>query len=358
MKPTLLLAALTALSLPAASLRADEAKTKDPAKESPAPETGTKAPPPKKEKPPRPEAGEGKTPPRPRLQGKPGPKAPGTAAKSEKRTWLGVSTHTVDPSLREHLELPPGFGIQIVEVMPDSPAADAGIRSNDVLVRLDDQRLISPEHLSILVREKSEGDKVRIALIRRGREETVEVVLGQADETVFGPWNAPGAGPGFHPVPPHFGQDPSKWQEQIRRQQDQILRQQKEWMEKHRQGMVPPGPGKPHGHPPGISVSPGFPLRVFGTEGVLKIDNDAGELTLTQKGEDQHLVIEDAAGKVVYDGPYDAKKGVQGLPENARKQLEAMKLGNLEIALPEKPAEDPEKTKVPKKGEGDSGEIL
>ena len=95
---------------------------------------------------------------------------------------------------------------------------------------------------------------------------------------------------------------------------------------------------------------------------MLKIDNEQGELTLTRKNDDHHLVIEDAAGKVVYDGPFDPVKGVDGLPEMARKQLETMKLDNLEIRLPETPEPTPEKTTEPKgsgkKDAGSPGELL
>ena len=281
-----------------------------------------------------------------------------------KRTWLGISTHPVEPPLREHLELPDGFGIQVVEVMPDSPAGKAGLRGNDVLVRFDDQRLISPDHLSLLVREKRSGDRATLSLIRKGKEESLEVTLGEADEAVFGPWGErPAWSPG-RPVPPDFGRDFGEWQEQIRRQQDEILRQQREWMEKwqrHQPGKlpdpdrreVPPrrNEDKPEaGGPPPVSLSPGFPLHVFGSEGVLNIDNEKGELTLTRKNDDHHLVIKNAEGKVVYEGPFDPDKGVEALPEPARDQLELMKIDHLQIRVPDGPAQLPEKTAEPKPG--------
>ena len=70
----------------------------------------------------------------------------------EKITFLGVSTFHLSPSLREHLEIAEGFGIQVHEVMPDSPADLSGLKKNDILLRFNDQLLISPEHLSLLVR--------------------------------------------------------------------------------------------------------------------------------------------------------------------------------------------------------------
>ncbi len=366
-------AALAALLLP--SLRAEDEKPdvpKPPApsiavpkddapKEDGAPEK--EKPRPREEKPPKPA-------PRPEAKrdaDRPSPER-GSASK---RTWLGVATEPVAPSLREHLEIPEGFAIQIAEVVPGSPAAKAGLRSNDVLVRFEDQRLISPEHLALLVRGKGKGDRVPLILIRKGREELVEVVLDEAPEDQFAPrWS-----PHHPPVPPRYRPDP-QWQEQMRRRQDDILRQQREWQERHRpagkwhernEGGQPrpkqDRTDKPGGRPPSISVNPGFPLRLFSADGVLKIDNEQGELTLTRKGDDYRLVIKDAAGKVVYDGVFDPAKGVGGLPEEVRRQLDAMKLDNLEIHLPNPPASVPEKTAPEKTAEPEEqketpGELL
>lgn len=367
MNPRLLAAGLFAALLLPASPRAEE----DPEREKPRP------PAPAKRERPRPEAEpapERPAPPRAR-PGSPAPRehlAPARPGHPRKRPWIGVSTHQIEPALREHLEIPDGFGIAVYEVMPESPAAAAGLRPNDVLVRFEDQRLISPDHLSLLVRTKEKGDRVSLTLVRRGREETVEVVLGEAEENLFGPF-PPEAHPG-HVIPP--------WHQRMMREQDEMLRRQqdywRDWMERHepRASGPRPEPGVDHaerhgdsagpearrGGPPRLRVEPGFPLRVFGSEGVLKIDNEAGELTLTRKGEDHQLVIQDQNGKIVYDGPFDPEKGVEALPEEARRQLEAMKLGNLEIRLPERPEANPEKTQgryaEPEEESGRTGEFL
>lgn len=275
-------------------------------------------------------------------------KAP-RSERSGKRTWLGISTHPIDPSLGEHLELPAGFGIQVIEVMTDSPAGQAGLRRNDILLRFEDQRLISPEHLSLLVRTKKSGEIVAITLIRKGAEQTVEVPLGEADESVFGSFDGSTRHPHNYPMPPPFGQDPSQWQQQIRRQQDEILRQQMEWserqhQERQRENRAPLGS---ESRPPSDHDAPGLPLRVPGTSGVLNIDNDHGELTLTRKDDEHHLVIRNAEGKEVYEGPFDPVKGIEALPEKAREQLKVMKLDTLEIRLPKMPGSPPEKASEP-----------
>ncbi len=297
---------------------------------------------------------------------------------SPKRTWIGVATAGIDAALRQHLELEDGFGIQVVEVMPDSPAAKSGLRNNDIITHFEDQHLISPEHLSILVRTKSGGDKVSMTIIRKGKEEVVELTLGETDEDTFRRSHFPAnRSEGYH-FPPMNNRNDPEWQESIRRHQDLM----REWMERnrpeskgdspHREGpdgrrdeSRKPGDGErdraPSGNrPPSISVSPGFPLRVFGMEGVLKIDNEKGELTLTRKDGKHHLEIKDADGKLVHEGPFDPAAGTESLPEAARRQLEIMKLGNFEILMPETPAATPEKTGESEKDKDSEtpGEIL
>jgi len=274
-------------------------------------------------------------------------------APAGKRSWVGIATAPIDHALRDHLEIAEGFGIQVIEVMPDSPASTAGLRNNDIVTRFDDQRLISPEHLSLLVRTKKSGDKVAFAIIRKGREEVVELTLGETDEERF-PMQ-PGFGPG-RAVP---GQ-----QENLRRQQDYW----QDWMnqnhpegrgnpsrregrtEENQPDRTQPAPGRDlprESRPPSISVNPGFPLRVFGSEGVLKIDNEQGELTLTRKDKDHTLQLKNTDGEVIYEGPFDPETGVEALPQEARDQLGTMKLDNFELRLPDAPRKDPEKTAVP-----------
>lgn len=350
MKIPSILATLVALALQGPASQAEDnpslvqsrAVGPEPSRETPKTEKRSRAEGPD-EKPARSEART--KPSRPAEPSKPNPgKAPRSEA-SAKRTWLGISTHPIDPALGEHLELPAGFGIQVIEVMPNSPAGQSGLRRNDILLRFEDQRLISPEHLSLLVRTKRSGEIVAITLIRKGAEQTVEVPLGEADESVFGSFDGPMRHPHAYPMPPHFGQDPSQWQQQIRRQQDEILRQQKDWSERQRENRAP---HRSEGRPPSGPLAPGLPLRVPGASGVLNIDNDHGELTLTRKDDEHHLVIQDAQGKEVYEGPFDPAEGIEALPETARKQLEKMKLDKLEIKLPEMPGALPEKNSEPR----------
>ncbi len=87
-------------------------------------------------------------------------------------------------------------------------------------------------------------------------------------------------------------------------------------------------------------MNPGFPLRIIGTENHLKIENEQGSLTLSKEGEEHRLVLEDAEGRVVFEGSFQPEGGLKSLPEKARRQLETMKLDQLEFPRSAEPEGD------------------
>src|SRR5436189_5523933 len=75
-------------------------------------------------------------------------------------TFLGVETSPVPSVVSEQLGLAKGFGLVVDYVVPDGPAAAAGVQQNDVLKMLNDQILMQPDQLSRLVRSYPEGTNV------------------------------------------------------------------------------------------------------------------------------------------------------------------------------------------------------
>lgn len=297
------------------------------------------------------------------------------------RVWMGVATSPVPEPLREHLELAEGFGVQVEHVVGDSPAASAGLRAHDILTKLDDQLLTTPEHLALLVRSKAKGDTVTMTLLRKGAEQTASVTLGETEmpddaRHGFGPGPGP-FGLQFQPGPRGGGEwelkgqfpmpnlDGKDFHQAVREYQDRL----REWTERGMKGEppranrfghpggkdgnapalpeppkpplpVPPKPGSVEktpaeaNRPPAVSVRPGFPIEVFSGAGVMRIDNQKGELTIVQKDGKHTITIRNADGETVYDGPYDPAKGTEGLPKEAREQLKEMKLDDLKLLAP------------------------
>src|SRR5437588_11949384 len=96
-------------------------------------------------------------------------------------TFLGVETSEVPRVVSEQLGLAKGFGLVVDYVVPDGPAAAAGVQQNDILKMLNDQILTEPDQLSKLIRSFSEGTTVTLTVLRKGKEEKIGVKLSKKE---------------------------------------------------------------------------------------------------------------------------------------------------------------------------------
>jgi len=99
--------------------------------------------------------------------------------------WLGVTIEPVSEELLAQLPIEKGAGLILKSVVPDGPAARAGLQKNDVLVKLDDQLLVNGNQLSALVQMKKDGDKVGLTYFRGGKSSATEaqIQMHQEDHT-------------------------------------------------------------------------------------------------------------------------------------------------------------------------------
>jgi len=97
-----------------------------------------------------------------------------------RRGWLGVNIQQVTDEIAESLGLRGGArGALIARAIENGPAAAAGIRSGDVVLRFNNQEVREMRTLPRIVAESSVGAQVPVLLWRDGREETVTVTLGE-----------------------------------------------------------------------------------------------------------------------------------------------------------------------------------
>jgi serine protease Do len=97
--------------------------------------------------------------------------------------WLGVELQTLTDELRLVLDVPEEGGVLINRVVEGSPAAEAGLRRRDFILRFDNEEVDGPQHLGRLVRSAPPGDRVVIAVIRDGSPQDVTVTLGSRPDT-------------------------------------------------------------------------------------------------------------------------------------------------------------------------------
>src|SRR6266513_1865692 len=111
------------------------------------------------------------------------PGVPGHHEKAPKvpMTFLGVETSQVPDVVSEQLELAKGLGLVVEYVVPNSPAASAGIQQNDILKMLNDQILIEPSQLRKLLQTFSDGTDVTLTILRKGQEQKITVKLAKKE---------------------------------------------------------------------------------------------------------------------------------------------------------------------------------
>src|SRR5438876_7728953 len=126
-------------------------------------------------------AGFAQTPPAPPQPPAPGhpPGPPGGHEKAPKvpAIFLGVETSQVPTVVSEQLGLSKGLGLVVEYVVPDSPAAAAGVQQNDILKMLNDQILLEPGQLRKLLQTFQEGQTVTLTVMRKGQEQKISVKL-------------------------------------------------------------------------------------------------------------------------------------------------------------------------------------
>jgi Do/DeqQ family serine protease len=97
---------------------------------------------------------------------------------SVSRGLLGVSINDVSPEVATTYKLHDNSGALVMAVSPDSSAEHAGIRIDDVIVSINDTHVRDSGSLRNAVGLLRPGDKVKVGLIREGKETSVTATLG------------------------------------------------------------------------------------------------------------------------------------------------------------------------------------
>jgi serine protease Do len=118
-----------------------------------------------------------------------------------RRGYLGVTVQELTPAVARGLGLTATKGILVADVASDGPAAKAGVQRGDVISAIDGKPVEDVGHFRNLVASAEPGTRARLALLREGREQAVEVTIGEVPEptAVAAPAATPGrpASPGL-----------------------------------------------------------------------------------------------------------------------------------------------------------------
>jgi S1-C subfamily serine protease len=113
---------------------------------------------------------------------------------SAEYAYIGVSTQTLYPQLARKLELDTDYGGLLSEVVPGSPADEAGLRGGgekvrfqaaayeaggDVILAVDGRKVVRPDALAHFISFYQPGDTVTLEVLRDSERRQVEVTLGK-----------------------------------------------------------------------------------------------------------------------------------------------------------------------------------
>ena len=283
----------------------------------------------------------------PQPPGQPHPPSPGGHEKAPKVpvTVLGVETSQVPTVVSEQLGLSKGLGLVVEYVVPNSPAAAAGIQQNDILKMLNEQILIEPSQLRKLLQTFSDGADVTLTILRKGQEQKVTVKLTKKER------------PQRHSEP--GDKHESHWDfdetgdlgEQMQGLKEQLQEQLGE-----QRGMIRGAVMKAHEAARRAREDARRAAREIrilskdnGTLKATRIDlgqaqivfsDDKGQIKLENVDGKKILTANDTQGKLVFSGPVETKEDQAKMPADVRERYEKLQQNDLPSVAPETDADE------------------
>ncbi len=99
-----------------------------------------------------------------------------------RRGWLGVSIQPVTDDIAESLEMKVAQGALVGGVTPKGPAQKSGIKVGDVILKFDDKLVAKMRDLPRIVADTAVGKDVKVVVLRKGKEETIDVTVGRLED--------------------------------------------------------------------------------------------------------------------------------------------------------------------------------
>ncbi len=98
------------------------------------------------------------------------------------RAYLGVYYREIDDQFAKEKGLSDLRGVYVDEVVEGGPAALAGIKKGDVILRIDNNAINGKSELMEVIGQKNPGDKVKV-LVHRGDQEVENLVTMQSEDS-------------------------------------------------------------------------------------------------------------------------------------------------------------------------------
>src|SRR6266540_2144355 len=295
-------------------------------------------------------AGFAQTPPTPpQPPGAPHPPAPpGGHEKAPKvpMVFLGVETSQVPTVVSEQLGLAKGLGLVVDYVVPNGPAAAAGIQQNDILKMLNDQILIEPSQLRKLLQTFSEGTEVTLTILRKGKEQKITAKLAKK-EVPQRHSLVPGGNHDWHWDFDETGDLGEQMQDLKEQLKDQLGDAQRgiirgAVMQAHEAARRAREDARRAAQEIRILSRDNGALRATKIDlgkAQIVFSDDKGELKLENIDGKKLVTVKDPQGKLLFSGPVETKEDIDKLPADVRERYEKLQQNDLPEVAPRSDAE-------------------
>lgn len=259
-------------------------------------------------------------------------------AKGKFRLLLGILPSAVDPALQAQLGLGENPGIVVQDIVLNGPADKAGIRKYDVITKVAGKPIAAPRDLHEAISGSKPGDTVRVELLRSCVRENVDVVL---DHAISKPLTnkqihqlpplsrnhidrAVGAGNIPMPLDMYSEQELQEMVDMMSRMMErdnnlrdpalagERIRKMREFAERMSKDLEA-----------GKNMPGDFQGKVlsFGASSY-RVADEQGTIEMTsESGKGSRLVVKDAKGETVFDGPFSTDEDKAKVPAPIMERL-------------------------------------
>jgi serine protease Do len=240
--------------------------------------------------------------------------------------YLGVVAGRVPEMLASHLGLAHGTGIFLQTVMPDSPAAKAGLALHDVITGVDNRPVGSSEDLTERINGYRPGDVIKLDLIREGVPRQIDATLEKRPVELAGPELRPleqlkldgipkdDAVRGRKMIEGNIDEPMLGFEDNLDMAAPEVDNAMQE-LPKRMRDAIEARPIQMEQKPGGSRINQGATQRVMGDWGSIEFKSVDGGKEITAR---------DPQGKIVWTGPWDTEQDKAAAPEEISLRVERL----------------------------------
>jgi serine protease Do len=101
---------------------------------------------------------------------------------SVSRGWLGISMQNITKEIADYYGIKQGKGVLVADVFDGHPADKAGIRPKDIIIKINDKDINSAKELSRAIAGFGSDTKIRVTILRKGKQLVKKIKLGNRSE--------------------------------------------------------------------------------------------------------------------------------------------------------------------------------